>query len=135
MEGSSRTILAPVSAGHLLDRLSILELKLERIPEGDRREHVRREHVLLRAVVDREGLEALAPADAIAGLRQVNASLWEFEEAVRACEREGAFGARFVALARSIYRLNDERSAHRRRIDLACGSSIVGEKSFGTDEG
>jgi hypothetical protein len=64
-------------------------------------------------------------------LAAVNAELWQLEDAVRSCERRSAFGAEFVAMARSIYRLNDRRAAIKRAISLAGGSTLVEEKVFG----
>lgn len=121
-------ILAPVSAGELVDKITILEVKAERIDPA-RRPNVERELTLLRAVAARElpseGLEALT-----AELRAVNAALWDIEDGKRDCERRGDFGPAFVALARAVYRENDRRAAIKRAINDAVGSEIVEEKSY-----
>ena len=121
-------ILAPVSAGELVDKITILEVKAERIDPA-RRPNVERELTLLRAVAARElpseGLEALT-----AELRTVNAALWDIEDGKRDCERRGDFGPAFVALARAVYRENDRRAAIKRAINDAVGSEIVEEKSY-----
>jgi hypothetical protein len=63
-------------------------------------------------------------------LRAINTALWEIEDDIRACEAQGDFGPRFVALARNVYHSNDRRSAVKKRINLAFGSAIVEEKSY-----
>jgi hypothetical protein len=60
----------------------------------------------------------------------VNQQLWEIEDAIRDCERQADFGAHFIDLARSVYHRNDERAAIKRRINHACGSDLIEEKSY-----
>jgi hypothetical protein len=119
-----------ISPGELVDRLTILEIKLAKISDPAKRANVAREHELtLRAAREHLGrspeLEALA-----AELRKANSALWDIEDAIRACERAGDFGERFVALARSIYRTNDRRAALKRRINELMQSDLVEEKSY-----
>jgi hypothetical protein len=121
-------ILIPVSLGELADRLEILQLKVYRI-QGPGLAHVQRELALLQARF--EPLAPRVPEPLQRQLAAVNAELWQLEDAVRSCERRGAFGAEFVAMARSIYRLNDRRAAIKRAISLAGGSTLVEEKVFG----
>ncbi|MEQ8968490.1 MAG: DUF6165 family protein [Azospirillaceae bacterium] len=123
-------ILVPVGAGELIDKLTILAIKLERIADPAKRENVRREHTLLsetraRAIGAVEGLDALE-----AELKAVNEALWEIEDAIRERESEGDFGDRFVALARAVYRENDRRAALKKAINCLTGSAIVEEKSY-----
>ena len=121
----------PVSWGELLDKLTILEIKRERIAAADARANVGREHDLLRAAGE-PALRDPAIADLYDQLRQVNGELWDIEDAIRAEEEKATFGAAFVALARSVYRKNDERAAIKRRINDALGSELVEEKSYWT---
>ncbi|WP_222934199.1 DUF6165 family protein [Cyanobium sp. NS01] len=120
-------IQIPVSVGELIDKLSILELKLNHL-EGAAFEHVRQEHQLLEAVLADAPL--VVPTDLQQQLQAVNTQLWEAEDGIRAKERSQDFGASFVELARSIYRLNDRRSAIKRAINLACGSPLIEEKLY-----
>jgi hypothetical protein len=123
------TIMAPISAGELVDKLTILRVKAERIGE-DRRANVRHELALLQAVADR-ALPRSGELDRLtAELTTVNAALWDIEDSKRDCERRGDFGPDFVALARSVYIENDRRAAIKRAINLAAGSDIVEEKSY-----
>lgn len=123
-------ILAPLSPGELLDKISILEIKSERMSGADKLAHVRAELVLLRAAWDRsvpddETLRALH-----AQLRQVNQELWEIEDAIRARERAGEFDADFIELARSVYFTNDRRAQIKQELNRLLGSGIVEEKSY-----
>ena len=120
----------PCAWGDLFDRLSILDLKCERIAEPAALAHVRRERdALAEAVGDRTRFPA-ALGPLLGDLAAVNKALWGIEDEVRAHERAGDFGARFVAVARSVYAENDRRAALKRRINLLLGSALVEEKHF-----
>lgn len=120
----------PVAPGELLDKLTILEIKLERIDDADKLANVRREHELLTQVWENAGKESAVIAGLKAELLAVNKRLWQIEDDIRDCEREGEFGEHFVRLARSVYMENDERAAIKKKINLALGSEIVEEKSY-----
>ena len=121
------TPLAPVSWGELLDKITILEIKAARIPGPAARANVAQELALLSAVaapvMDRADLLAL-----VEDLRAANLALWRIEDDIRACEAAGDFGAGFVALARAVYRTNDQRAAIKRQINTLLGSALVEEK-------
>jgi hypothetical protein len=119
--------LIPVSTGELVDKLTILVLK-QRHLRGDALSHVNREYALLQKVF--LPLAPLVPQTLHQDLQQVNAALWEVEEAIRACDQRGDFSASFVELARQVYQLNDRRAALKRAINLASGSSLVEQKSY-----
>jgi hypothetical protein len=119
-----------ISPGEFLDKLTILEIKLERIQDPTKLENVRRELELLRA-----DWKAAPPAVAdvsrlIGELKTVNETLWEIEDRIRAKESQGAFDDEFIRLARSVYRTNDRRSAIKRALNLALRSDLVEEKSY-----
>lgn len=118
----------PVSVGELIDKITILRVKAERI-EAAKQANVARELRLLEAAMTQA--LALSPEleSLTAELAAVNAGLWDIEEGKRACERRGDFGAGFVSLARAVYRENDRRAAIKRRINDLTGSEIVEEKS------
>ena len=118
-----------VAPGELVDKLTILDIKLERIRDADKRGNVSLERRVLAEAF--EGLEA-SPAitDLMGRLRRVNEALWAIEDDIRDCERRGDFGAAFVALARAVYKTNDERADIKRAINRALGSRLIEEKSY-----
>jgi hypothetical protein len=122
-------ILVPISAGELMDKITILEIKSERIKNPSQLENVLRELGALRAIrvdsADRAVLDRLC-----AELKQVNATLWDVEDAIRERDARGDFGSSFVELARAVYRLNDERARLKKAISLASGSRLIEEKSY-----
>ena len=125
-----RAIRIEIAPGELIDKLTILDIKRERIRDPRKRVHVEAEFAILRRAHD----ESLAPSDRLdslrGALRAVNARLWEIEDDIRDCERRGDFGAGFIQLARAVYRLNDERARLKREINEMLGSAIVEEKSY-----
>jgi uncharacterized small protein (DUF1192 family) len=125
----SEDILVPVSVGELMDKITILEIKSERIKSPSQLENIARELDALRAVrlggFDRAMLDGLR-----AELKRVNAELWEVEDSIRECDARGDFGDAFIAYARAVYRLNDERSRLKKAINLASGSRLIEEKSY-----
>jgi hypothetical protein len=127
---ANQQLKIPVAPGELLDKLTILDIKLERITDSDKLANVRREHELLTRSWQDSGLETSEIVQLRSALLAVNQRLWQIEDDIRDCERAGDFGAHFVALARSVYRENDERAAIKKRINLALGSEIVEEKSY-----
>jgi hypothetical protein len=119
-----------VSAGELVDKITILEIKAERIAEPAKRANIMRELAALAAIRTRE-LAATPALDRLAAeLRSVNRQLWDVEDGLRACERHGRFGPDFISLARSVYRCNDRRAFLKRRINQLTGSAIVEEKFY-----
>ena len=124
-------LLVPISVGELLDKISILEIKAEAITDPAKQANVLRELDALDAVRERE-VALLPELEALyAELQAVNRRLWRIEDDLRAIERTGQFDSQFVALARSVYRDNDERAALKRRINKLTGSEIIEEKSYG----
>jgi hypothetical protein len=118
---------APISWGEMVDKITILELKADRLADAAALANVRRELALLRALEP----EPIGPlAELRARLAAVNARLWDVEDRLREKEAAGDFGLEFVELARSVYRSNDERAAIKREINLALGSSLIEEKSY-----
>ncbi len=116
--------------GEFLDRLTILELKFERISDPAKLANVRRELELMRATWQASPLAGSDVAAVVAALKQVNATLWDIEDRIRRCESEQRFDSDFVELARAVYRTNDKRSAIKRDLNLALGSELLDEKSY-----
>lgn len=123
-------ILAPVSWGELLDKITILDIKAERIADADKLANVRREREALVAVAAQTDTARSEVAALIDELRAVNTTLWEVEDEIRECERAKDFGPRFVELARQVYHTNDRRAALKRDLNRLLGSELVEEKSY-----
>jgi post-segregation antitoxin (ccd killing protein) len=126
----TRPILIEVAPGELIDKITILEIKAERIADPARLANVRTELEAL-AEARRAAIPADAGIDALeAELKRVNERLWQIEDEIRDSERAGDFGSRFIELARSVYRTNDRRAELKREINTALGSRLVEEKSY-----
>lgn len=123
-------VLIPVAYGELIDKITILEIKADRLDDASKRANVERELALLRETWARDPVSATDISDLHAKLHAINARLWDIEEGKRACEREQRFDAAFVELARQVYFGNDERARIKRAINERLGSSIVEEKSY-----
>ena|SRR5680860_836894 len=123
-------IKVPVSFGEVLDKITILEIKSERIKDEAKLNNVKLELGELNATWS----EAVSDPSAIAPLRQqlkaVNEELWVIEDDIRDQEADQNFGARFIELARAVYVTNDKRAALKKDINLALGSRFVEEKSY-----
>ena len=113
--------------GDLVDKITILEIKTERISDSAKLENVDRELELLR---DACPIELSRIDELRRELKAVNERLWTIEDEIRDCERNGDFGPRFVELARSVYKTNDRRADIKRKINLATGSRLMEEKSY-----
>ena len=116
--------------GDVVDRVTILALKAERITDATKLRNVRTELDALRQDWARDGQPPMESLGAWSPLAGVNARLWDVEDELREHERRGDFGPGFVALARSVYVLNDERAAWKKTINLELGSAVVEEKSY-----
>lgn len=120
-----------VSNGEIMDKYTILEIKLEQIKDEAKLINVRNEHNSLKPVVAQiyanspDGLDALHQ-----DLLNVNKTLWNIEDHIRDCEREKNFGEDFVELARSVYYTNDDRADVKKQINTLTGSALVEEKSY-----
>jgi hypothetical protein len=126
----ARPLLIEVAPGELLDKLTILEIKAERMTDPTKLANVHAEHAVL-AAVRRDALPASAELAALeAQLKAVNERLWQIEDDIRLCERAQDFGPRFVALARSVYHENDRRAALKRAINELLHSPLIEEKSY-----
>lgn len=122
-------ILAPISVGELLDKLTILIIKMEKIKDSDKLKNILYEHSELKKLAD--NLKApIGLAKLYENLLEVNRDLWEIEEAKRKHEKEQNFDSEFIKLARAVYIKNDYRAQLKKEINLIMGSSIVEEKSY-----
>jgi hypothetical protein len=121
--------LVPVAWGELIDKLTILEIKRERLTAPKALQSVGLEYSALQRVLGENGKE-LPLRHLRAKLRAINEQLWEVEDLLREHEAAKDFGDVFVSLARSVYRLNDERAAIKRAISVQLNSAFVEEKSY-----
>ena len=125
-----KPILLEVGPGEMIDKITILKIKSERISDAEKLVNIRHElAVLLEAhalhINNSEEMQKLE-----ADLKKVNEDLWEIEDDIRQCEADKDFGATFITLARSVYRENDIRAKLKKDINLLAGSSIIEEKSY-----
>ena len=123
-------IHVPVSPGEVLDKITILEIKSERISDPDKLVNVNRELELLRA-----SWQKFVDVDddvrrIHAKLKSINEDLWEIEDDIRDKERAREFDERFIELARSVYVTNDRRADAKKELNVYLGSEMVEEKSY-----
>jgi hypothetical protein len=127
-------ILAPISIGELIDKLTILQIKMKMITDAGKLKNVSEEFTqLIQVFADNIG-NNLNEDDGLTELRNrlydVNQELWHIEDFKRACERDQNFGEEFVQAARQVYLKNDLRADIKRQINSLTGSTIVEEKSY-----
>jgi len=127
--GSSR-LLVPVSVGELIDKITILEVKAERITDPAKRRNVLAELEVLLDAKSCFGLDAARVGPFANELKSINLALWDIENAIRGAEARQDFGPRFIELARSVYQMNDRRARVKYQINLTCESEFVEEKSY-----
>lgn len=123
-------ILVPISPGELIDKLTILEIKAERIRDTAKLANVRHELQLLQETWRQSGHAQGDIQKEWDELRRINADLWDIEDKIRDEERAHRFEAEFIRLARAVYVTNDERARVKREINTRLGSKIVEEKSY-----
>ena len=121
------SILAPVSLGELIDKITILEIKQIHMT-GIKLKNVDKELKLLRKILQDENLEI--DIDLINNLKEVNNNLWEIEDNIRIKERNQEFDKEFVELARSVYKENDKRASLKKEINQKYNSELIEEKSY-----
>ena len=127
---SSSGIPISVSAADLIDKISILHIKRERIVDPAARANVIAELDMLCAARDAHLQQSDALDELSVELKASNEALWDIEDAIRECEAIGEFGGRFIELARAVYQTNDLRAALKRRINLLLDSSLMEEKLY-----
>ena len=126
----SKKILTEVSAGELLDKISILEIKLEKVKGKTNQEEINKEYKILKEVQNSnievtEKLKILSTK-----IKEVNLNLWNIEDKLRICEKNKDFGQTFIELARGVYLNNDKRSKIKSEINKILGSNIREIKQY-----
>jgi len=127
---ASNEILVPISPGELLDKITILRIKVARITDPAKMGNVRLELGLLEKIWRESGLAAASLAADERALHDVNERLWDIEDRIREKEAVQTFDRDFIELARAVYLYNDERATIKKRVNVALGSRIVEEKSY-----
>ena len=123
-------LLVPISPGELIDKITILEIKSQRMTDPVKLANVRTELALLMETWQSSPWSAVDIGAEWAGLRAVNDKLWVVEDQIRDKERDARFDQEFIELARAVYVTNDERAAIKKRINTQLGSTLVEEKSY-----
>lgn len=125
-----QTILTPVSIGELVDKITILELKAERIDDEAKRGNVRAELDGLLPLWDVQQARQPVLGELKTRLHAINARMWEIQDALRECEAAQRFDDRFIQLARGVYATNGERVQVKNEINRVAGSALVEEKQY-----
>ena len=130
MADKSKKILSEISAGELLDKISILEIKLEKIKDKESYEEINKEYKILKEVQNlniklTEKLKTLFKE-----IKDINLNLWNIEDELRICEKNKDYGQIFIKLARSVYLNNDKRSKIKSEINEILGSNIREIKQY-----
>ena len=130
MDIKAKKILTEISAGELLDKISILEIKLEKVQDKESLKEINKEYKVLKNAQDSnikisEDLRVL-----FHDLKKINITLWEIEDQVRSCEKNKDFGEKFIQLARNVYLSNDKRSNIKLKINKLLGSNLREIKKY-----
>ena len=124
------TISIQASVGEVVDKVSILNIKVEKLTNPDALENVSLELGFLKRALKDSGMEEALSHSLFQQLAAVNAKLWLVEDELREFESTKTFDAEFIELARSVYQLNDRRATIKREINLTFGSKLMEEKSY-----
>jgi hypothetical protein len=130
MTNKSKKILTEISAGELLDKISILEIKLDNIKDKDKLIEINKEYKSLEET-KRSNIEINAYLEKLVNqLKEINLKLWNIEEQKRLCEKNSDFGKNFIQLSRNVYLNNDKRAKIKSDINKLLGSNIKEVKSY-----
>ena len=124
MANKSKKILSEISAGELLDKISILEIKLDKIKNKNSQEEINKEYKVLKEVKNLNINLTEKVKQLCEEIKEVNLNLWNIEDELRICEKRKDFGEKFTELARGVYLNNDKRSKIKSEINKILGSNI-----------
>ena len=122
--------LFPISWGELFDKITILQIKLEKLTSKNALNNVGREFKQLQSILIKYFPNSIEAKQLEEELKQINQQLWDIEDNIRDKERKRSFDDEFIQLARSVYITNDERSRIKKRINETFGSDLIEEKSY-----
>ena len=124
------SIKIEVSVGEIMDKLTILEIKSEKIKDKSKLANVCKEQDSLLPAIDQPAYQTDEVRQLVAELKDINLKLWEIEDEIRLKEADKSFDKGFIELARSVYFTNDQRAEVKKQINLVTGSALVEEKSY-----
>ena len=124
------SIKIDVSVGEIMDKLTILEIKSEKIQDEEKLANVLKERNSLLPAIDQPDYKTDEVRKLVAELKDINLKLWEIEDEIRLKEADKCFDEGFIELARSVYYTNDQRAEVKKQINLVTGSALVEEKSY-----
>ena len=130
MANKSKKILTEISAGELLDKISILEIKLEKIKDKNSQEEIKKEYKILKEIQNSSIKLEDKIKELFDSIKEVNHKLWNVEDKLRICEKNKDFGKNFIELAREVYFNNDKRSKIKSEINKILGSNIKEVKEY-----
>ena len=130
MTNKSKKILSEISAGELLDKISILEIKLDKIKSKDSQEEINKEYIILKKAQDLNIKSSEKIKQLFREIKEVNQNLWEVENGIRMCEKKKDFGKKFIELSRAVYFNNDKRAKIKSEINEILGSNIKEIKQY-----
>ena len=130
MLNKSKKILSEISAGELLDKISILEIKLERIKDKNSQEEIIKEYNILKETQNSSIEFTDKIKELFESIKETNLNLWKIEDKIRVCEKNKDFGKEFIELARKVYLNNDKRSKIKSEINKILGSNIKEMKQY-----
>ena len=130
MTNKSTRVLSEISPGELLDKISILEIKLEKVKDKDRQKRIKNEHDILKKVQNSSIEMSDKIKDLYRSVGNVNIKLWDIEDKIRICEQNKDFGKNFIELARGVYFNNDKRAELKNEINEILKSNIREIKQF-----
>lgn len=126
----SNHIQVPCAPGELLDKISILEIKSERIEDPKKLANVQTELALLSQIREQHIPQSDELEEIYNELKSTNENLWDIEDDIRLCEKRNDFSLRFIELARSVYITNDKRAELKKQVNLLLNSGLIEEKSY-----
>jgi len=124
------TIKVELAYGELLDKITILQIKSERITDESKLSNVNKELGLLNDLWKSDNKSLVDISDEFTALKEINEKIWDIEDSIRDKERVKEFDDKFIELARSVYFSNDKRAEIKRAINLKLGSELIEEKSY-----
>ena len=130
MTNKSKKIQSEISAGELLDKISILEIKIDKIKDSSNIAEITKEYKILKKVKDSQ-IESTEKLEKLyIEIKKINLNLWNIEDEIRICEKRKDFSQKFIDLARSVYFNNDKRSKIKAEINKILGSNIKEIKHY-----
>ena len=130
MTNKSKKIQSEISAGELLDKISILEIKIDKIKDKDHQIEINKEYKILKETKDLNIKTTTKIESLFSELKKINLNLWYIEDKIRICEKNKDFGKNFIDLARNVYLNNDKRAKIKSEINKLLGSNIKEIKKY-----